>query len=127
MLRHVRDIRAPITVANGKQTDKQLPPKKGDYSRDTRLHQTPLTALQPVSNKGYANGRHGESDRSANGDSNAGDQNPRPTGNGMGHADSVILSTGVSYAVAIYPYGADYDDEFDVTVYVSFLPPVSRI
>jgi len=37
-----------------------------------------------------------------------------------GHADAVILSTGISYAIAIYPYMAELEDEFDVAVYVEF-------
>ena len=31
-----------------------------------------------------------------------------------------IIATGLSYAVAIYPYMAEQDDEFDVVVYVFF-------
>lgn len=35
----------------------------------------------------------------------------------------IPASTGISYAVAIYPYMAEQDDEFDVVVYV-FYPPL---
>lgn len=79
------------------------------YTRDTRLHQTPAASLQPLSTKArYETPEDGDRSRTAT-----------ETGNGPGHTDAVILWTGVSYAIAIYPYGADYDDEYDVTVYVA--------
>ena len=45
---------------------------------------------------------------------------------GSGHDEAVTFWTGISYAIAVYPYEADYDDEFDVTVWVaSHLPGIS--
>ncbi|KAG9017107.1 Adaptor for signal transduction [Tulasnella sp. 427] len=127
MLRHVRDIRAPITVAQGKQAEKKGrneptdqpqngPMKKIDkvanapYTRDTRLHQIPAASLQPLTGKGRY-------DTPDDGDRSRGETNGSgSTGNGAGHTDAVIIWQGVSYAIAIYPYGRDYDDEYDVTV-----------
>jgi hypothetical protein len=42
-----------------------------------------------------------------------------PSVNGGGNTQRempTVVSTGVSYAVAIYPYMAEQDDEFDVVV-----------
>lgn len=143
MLRHVRDIRAPITVAQGKQaerkaksidmtspTDPSQLMKKSDqvanapYSRDTRLHQTPAAIMQSIN--GLASKTNGAHDGyNGNQDSDRprmpSDESFTSEGAGRqmvgpGHTDAVILWTGISYAVAIYPYGAGYDDEFDVTV-----------
>ncbi|KAG9036012.1 Adaptor for signal transduction [Tulasnella sp. JGI-2019a] len=136
MLRHVRDIRAPITVAQGKQAEKKarghdtspdsnqtLKAGNTQYNRDGRL-QTPA-AILPSTNgstpktNGY-NGSH-EDDRLRMPSEDGSEGSGRQTGNGPGHTDAVILWTGTSYAVAIYPYGAGYDDEFDVTVGAMFV------
>lgn len=131
MLRHVRDIRGPLANAQGKQpakaangTNGSLDSSQGSmrkidkvasqpYTRDTRLHQTPSSALQPVRSVRGSN-QEFDDDRSriATDDSN----DSRVTGNGPGHLDVHVLWSGVAYAIAIYPYFAAYDDEFDVSV-----------
>lgn len=106
MLRHVRDIRAPISVAQGKQAEKK---GRNESTDPTQNGQT--KKADKVANAAYA--RDGDRSRTATDTSS--------TGNGPGHTDAQILWTGVSYAIAIYPYGADYDDEFDVKVGAMFV------
>lgn len=128
MLRHVRDIRAPITVAQGKQAEKKA--KGNDISSTPDPNQLIKKADK------LTNGTHGRDARAprplVNGtqeddrlcmaaEDSAPEAAGRSTGNGPGHTDALVLWNGTSYAVAIYPYGAGYDDEFDVTVYVHSL------
>lgn len=134
MLRHVRDIRAPITVAQGRQAEKKAksidmtsptdPTKRSDQANSpySRLQQPSMQSMNGLASK--TNGSHDvyngnqDSDRSRmpSDESSISDGAGRQIGNGPGHTDAVILWNGTSYAVAIYPYGAGYDDEFDVTV-----------
>ncbi|KAG8907673.1 Adaptor for signal transduction [Tulasnella sp. 403] len=137
MLRHIKDIRGPITVAQGKKSRNdgsvdmtgqaaRKPEKTAGtpHARDARLHQSPALLQASGSKKG--NGLFDSSpddmDRSRSGaDDNNMNSDLRPTGNGPGHTEAIILWTGISYAIAIYPYGADFDDEFDVTVGATFV------
>lgn len=111
MLRHVRDIRAPISVAQGKQAEKK---GRNEPTDQTQNGQTKRT--EKVANAPHARPVDGDRSRTATETSVT-----NSTGNGPGHTDAVILWNGVSYAIAIYPYGADYDDEYDVTVGAMFV------
>jgi protein STE50 len=165
MLRHIKDIRSPIAVAQQKQADRQqsspppysqsakrpegnpstnggplASPSPSTYSRNTRLHQTPSAALQPISAKAQvatanaaantpppvtgpnANLPWPENSTTQAAD-DVGSRSRTVTEDGMsqapgpgGHADAIILSRGISYAIAIYPYIAELEDEFDVVV-----------
>ncbi|KAF8325835.1 uncharacterized protein EI90DRAFT_3018898 [Cantharellus anzutake] len=146
MLRHIKDIRSPIAVAQQKQSMRireavannlsQLP--KGanaaqnavaaaPYSRNTRLHQPPV--LHPVSVQAQAvkaanaqntNGGGASWPETADsqpdssrGKIQSGDEpSPHPD-----VKDSLAAAAGgTSYAIAIYPYLAEQDDEFNVVV-----------
>ncbi len=157
MLRHIKDIRSPIAVAQQKQSIRmretgtpstsppsQAQPPKGanaaqnavaavPYSRNTRLHQPPV--LHPVSAQAQAvkaastattapnNNGNGPSwpetaadaqaDASRNKAQGGDEPSPHPD-----VKDSLAAATGgtISYAIAIYPYLAEQDDEFDVIV-----------
>lgn len=153
MLRHIKDIRSPISVAQQKQTQRQrdnlagtstapLTPGTGRsgpaptsgsstatsgsspaYSRNTRLHQPPV--LHPISAQAQAV-------KSAEANAVTGPQGPE------GHSEepsphpniseslAASSSNGASYAIAIYPYTAEQDDEFDVAVSVSYFVTVSE-
>ncbi len=95
------------------------------YSKDTRLHRPPV--LQPVS----ARAKAAAVGSSANGKTTPGSGNgqgnfpelPSPsllrTSNpqdGYAMADEQDGERKVSYAIAIYPYAAEREDEFDVDV-----------
>ena len=53
------------------------------------------------------------SDAAKSGNSELGDQPPSASTSAK---DIPVASTGISYAVAIYPYMAEHEDEFDVVV-----------
>jgi hypothetical protein len=152
MLKHIRDIRSPIAVAQQKQAARQTakatdtsatpapsssshPPKAGTSShtnprlaaltrqqsrtgRTTPIQTgtppaggwpTPEVMSPPVDMKHEddAAGRL----RTTTGSSDE----PLPDGNVVGK-DVVVPPKDVSYAVAIYPYMAEQEDEFDVVV-----------
>lgn len=145
MLRHIKDIRSPIAVAQQKQTQRQRDNPAGTssgpltpggsrsgtaptpssstgasgsspaYSRNTRLHQPPV--LHPISAQAQAV-------KSAEANAVAGPQgfeghseepSPHPD---ISESLAASGSDGTSYAIAIYPYTAEQDDEFDVAVSV---------
>ncbi|KAG9045934.1 Adaptor for signal transduction [Tulasnella sp. UAMH 9824] len=112
MLRHVRDIRAPISVAQGKQAEKK---GRNESTDPTQNGQT--KKADKVANAAYARLQQTPAD----GDRSRTATETTNTGNGPGHTDAQITWSGVSYAIAIYPYGADYDDEFDVRVGAMFV------
>ncbi|KAG8955130.1 Adaptor for signal transduction [Tulasnella sp. 424] len=85
MLRQVRNIRAPISVARGKQAE-----KKG---RDESTDQTKNCPLKKIGTS-----EDGDRSRTAT-------EMTSTAGNGAGHIDAVILWTGVSYAIVIFLYG----------------------
>ncbi|KAF8317123.1 hypothetical protein DL93DRAFT_2165780 [Clavulina sp. PMI_390] len=127
MLRHIKDIRSPIAVAQQKQTQRQLtpttassrgtgttPPVNGAstsnsaYSRNTRLHQPAI--LHPISAQAQAN-------TAAAADYQ---EEPSPHPN-ISESLASARSMPTSYAIAIYPYTAEQDDEFDVAVDDTFI------
>ncbi|KAK9898161.1 hypothetical protein P389DRAFT_29921 [Cystobasidium minutum MCA 4210] len=121
MLRHIKDIKSPIAGAQAKHAarrEKRLREGKHvsgegregsirEFTRATRLHHP--TNLQPVV-------------RSPN--------SPNPASGSLGNADDDKDKDGkddddkhhgLGYALAIYPYMADRDDEFDVNVGDTFV------
>lgn len=161
-LRHIKDIRSPIAVAQQKQASRSAArrgspdvsgatngsttparrigpgdqsaasPSIPSYLRNTRLHQPPV--LQPISARAAAvtaaaaaatpplstanalapqwpepNGSDG--DRSRAGNDPPVTATIQPEGR-----EGVVYATTKSYAIAIYPYLAELDDEFDVSV-----------
>ncbi|WWC66584.1 uncharacterized protein I206_100487 [Kwoniella pini CBS 10737] len=144
MLRHIKDIRSPIAVAQQKQAQKLgLPPNtsvnvlpKIKPSSDTSVSPTKATSLQPGGrdeNGNTPNGGNfpelpspglkdptndtGSSSRhpSANAQMNL---QPGQSAGTMVDKDGNIVN--VTYAVAIYPYIADRQDEFNVAVGSTF-------
>ncbi|KAL7423775.1 hypothetical protein Q5752_001359 [Cryptotrichosporon argae] len=111
MLRHVRDIRNPIALANCKQL------LKAGFPIDSTQNMLPtLEATSPTR-------RLAPSQR--NDDGTAGGAFPEQPSPGLGGGTTyapgtVVDSNGnvqrVTYAVAIYPYIKDRADEFDVAV-----------
>ncbi|KAG8767312.1 Adaptor for signal transduction, partial [Ceratobasidium sp. 428] len=164
-LRHIKDIRSPIAVAQQKQASRSAArrgspdatgaangsarrPGLGDqtasspsvptYMRNTRLHQPAV--LQPISARaaaataaaaamatpplGTANSlapqwpENGQT--SATGDGSRAGNEPSAAAPPEGR-EGVVYATTKSYAIAIYPYMAELDDEFDVSVHDAFI------
>ncbi|GAA94076.1 uncharacterized protein L969DRAFT_96656 [Mixia osmundae IAM 14324] len=103
LLRHIRDIKSPIAVAAAKhaarmekrakdgQTTTSTATAHKDYTRNTRLHHPPV--LQPVGRSQVSPGREGSYSE-----------------------DASISRPAIGYALAIYPYLAEREDELDVAV-----------
>lgn len=145
MLKHIKDIRSPIAVAQQKHAARKASEGSGsrpsghggrNASRPMKLNTStvPNTShAQPgwpeimspsteqkdkldefastsdgrqrtITNGNEAPGSGGSVDAAVDGPSNGSRQD--------------TINTGISYAVAIYPYMAEQDDEFDVIVYV---------
>jgi cell pole-organizing protein PopZ len=162
-LRHIKDIRSPIAVAqqkqasrfaarkgspdasgatNGAATPARRPglseqlvtsPSVPAYMRNTRLHQAPV--LQPISARAAAATAAAAATPplstanslapqwpEPNGQGNTSDGDRSRAGNDPSAAappegrEGVVYATTKSYAIAIYPYMAELDDEFDVSV-----------
>ncbi|CEL61728.1 hypothetical protein RSOLAG1IB_04478 [Rhizoctonia solani AG-1 IB] len=151
-LRHIKDIRSPIAVAQQKQAarsaqrrdspdgaassnlradNRVASPNMPAYSRNTRLHQPSI--LQPISARALAVTANAaatpplatanapaphwpetDADRPRTG----GDVSATPQPDGR---EGVIYATTKTYAIAIYPYSAELDDEFDVSVHDAFI------
>ncbi|KAF8605929.1 hypothetical protein BDV93DRAFT_521272 [Ceratobasidium sp. AG-I] len=163
-LRHIKDIRSPIAVAQQKQASRSAArrgspdvsgttngtarragpgdqsaasPSMLTYQRNTRLHQPPV--LQPISARAAAvtaaaaaatpplstanalapqwpepNGSDGDRSR-------AGNDPPVTATLPPEGREGVVYATTKSYAIAIYPYMAELDDEFDVSVHDAFI------
>ncbi|CUA78048.1 hypothetical protein RSOLAG22IIIB_02663 [Rhizoctonia solani] len=151
-LRHIKDIRSPIAVAQQKQATRSAQrrespdaaassslrvdsrvtsPNMPAYTRNTRLHQP--TVLQPISARAAAATANAaaatpplstanasaphwpetDADRPRTGETIA---TPQIDGR-----EGVIYATTKTYAIAIYPYLAELDDEFDVSVHDAFI------
>ncbi|WWC99472.1 hypothetical protein V866_006375 [Kwoniella sp. B9012] len=148
MLRHIKDIRSPIAVAQQKQAQKLgLPPNtnvnvlpKIKPSSDTSISPTKTSSLQPSG--GNRNGGDGDmsngngnfpelpspglKDASFDASASASTSSRHPATNGLmnlqpGQNPGTMVdkdgnTVNVTYAVAIYPYIADRQDEFNVAV-----------
>ncbi|WWC58399.1 uncharacterized protein I303_100939 [Kwoniella dejecticola CBS 10117] len=140
MLRHIKDIRSPIAVAQQKQAQKLgLPPNtsvnvlpKIKPSSDTSISPTKATSLQPGGRDENGNTPNGGNFpelpspglKDSTNDNSASSRHPTTNGQTslqpgqntgtMVDKDGNIVN--VTYAVAIYPYIADRQDEFNVAV-----------
>ncbi|KAI0080129.1 hypothetical protein K474DRAFT_344864 [Panus rudis PR-1116 ss-1] len=159
MLKHIKDIRSPIAVAQQKQAARKAnegstsksPPVTGSSSNghgsESQRARPPmlqvnsnlnLTSIAPGMMTGIPNGQSGwpeamspaveNKDRSddhlaSTADSSKSHVNgSTPDGGSHAVAREIPPSTdGVSYAVAIYPYMAEQEDEFDVVVGDTFI------
>ena len=161
MLKHIKDIRSPIAVAQQKQAARKAnsetssvksPPLTGasghshghgqahdsQRSRPPMLQVNSLASVAPGLMSGVSGGQNGwpevmspsvehkdrSEDDAAKGQTLTEGIEP-PT-----IVREIPPSTGVSYAVAIYPYMAEQEDEFDVVVYVLlslFVYPPQRV
>lgn len=155
MLKHIKDIRSPIAVAQQKQAARKAnsetssvksPPLTGasahshglatghGQTNDSQRSRPPMlqvnsnmASVAPGLMSGVPNGQNGwpevmspsveHKDRS---DDDAKGQTPAEGNDAPTVVREIPPSTGVSYAVAIYPYMAEQEDEFDVVVYVYF-------
>ena len=162
MLKHIKDIRSPIAVAQQKHAARKASSvisqdtlatsghqKNGSTSRNAgnlTVHDpsasTP-TLLTPSPNPGWPDGgalspavdghdpgagplsaitaSHSSASMSASGNGREDSSNSyrrTESNEPSSHSREAPASTGLSYAVAIYPYMAEQDDEFDVVVYV---------
>jgi bZIP factor len=156
MLKHIKDIRSPIAVAQQKQAARKASgdsssskPKPATHartpSRPPRLQVHPdasANVVPPMLTGSYAgqSGRYwpeimspaaDDKDREGASGSEPKSAVPHTAGasassdhNEIGTpAREVPVTAEISYAVAIYPYMAEQEDEFDVVVYVTFFLP----
>ncbi|KAH7106049.1 hypothetical protein BKA62DRAFT_349341 [Auriculariales sp. MPI-PUGE-AT-0066] len=135
MLKHIKDIRSPIAVAKQKQAQRQKAAgddaSSGVTSNGARPTLHPpiiktgapqagaapsLDVLSPGGADGLAKAHAAEvPEEQASGSA----PSKSRTGTGASNnsdEDWVITPSGVSYAVSIYPYMAEQDDELDVVV-----------
>ncbi|KAK4684078.1 protein STE50, partial [Tremellales sp. Uapishka_1] len=141
MLRHIKDIKSPIAVAQQKQAVKLgLPPNSAvnvlpslkpststssptgtKFSTDTRLHRPPV--LHPVSAQGLRAGDDGLTPNGGNFPElpSPGLQDAQRSGSTGTLVDKDGNVQKVTYAISIYPYIADRQDEFDVAVGATFV------
>ncbi|EIW72759.1 hypothetical protein TREMEDRAFT_72866 [Tremella mesenterica DSM 1558] len=139
MLRHIRDVRSPIAVAQQKQLAKLgLPPTHPNsvLPRNKPVGESSSSPTKPSNLQPLAQGqlRRAGDDTTPNGA--AFPELPSPglrEGESMAHSlPKSATTTGtlvdkdgnvqsVTYAVAIYPYIADRQDEFDVAVGATFV------
>lgn len=156
MLKHIKDIRSPIAVAQQKQAARKASATEAGSAKSTATPSTgahgAVHALSPGQDRGrpplqvnsqlpnqtaglltgVPNGQSGwpelmsplvESKGDAGGDTSKSQAGASGAGDGAdGGAPPVLRemppATEVSYAVAIYPYMAEQEDEFDVVVCV---------
>ncbi|GFZ43211.1 hypothetical protein JCM24511_00930 [Saitozyma sp. JCM 24511] len=144
MLRHIRDIRSPIAVAQQKQLAKLgLPPNstvnvlpKIKPMSDTSISPTKASSLQPgVGREEGQTPSGGTFPELPSPGLREGEGGPKSAATGQAHGTGAGAAQGshgtlvdkegvvreVTYAVAIYPYIADRQDEFDVAVGATFV------
>lgn len=160
MLKHIKDIRSPIAVAQQKQAarkasgdsssskPKPAPSHARTPSRPPRLQvhpdasanvvPPPMTGTSAPPGWPEVMSPSAEKDREDTADRSKGTCGTEPPKSAVPHTASgtttsdheigtpareVPVTAEISYAVAIYPYMAEQEDEFDVIVYVPrFLP-----
>lgn len=147
MLKHIRDIRSPIVVAQQKHAARKeaasssaapKPPTGHGHNRSLSTKPSKLNTGTPPLNPpssiqtpawpelmSPATEQKDKMDEAGADASQlrAGDSNATVSGKSM-HENAEastssrheIVASGISYAVAIYPYMAEQDDEFDVVV-----------
>ncbi|KAL1406181.1 hypothetical protein Q8F55_007869 [Vanrija albida] len=133
MLRHIRDIKSPIAVAQQKQATKLgLPPNQTTKNLLPTIESTAGSPTTPAGN-GTARAAPANGDQPSGRTPNAGTFPELPSP-GMRDKDEVPQDTqpgtvvdregnvhSVTYALSIYPYIADRTDEFDVAVGATFV------
>lgn len=125
MLKHIRDIRSPIAVAQQKQAARTKEKErlannaaaisKTSTGPASKTGKFPDVTSPTVSSAGEGNVKERESIGPAeNGSGSAG--GGANTNGDAAHGGTAQPLTNVSYAIAIYPYTAEQEDEFDVAV-----------
>lgn len=168
MLKHIKDIRSPIAVAQQKQAARRAsegtsakstsstPQAQGQtsQSQDARIHPPKLEVNSHLGNAapaimtggagvqgGWPEVMSPAADKDRNSDELNSDSHKTQNSavaSGSGSAEmtdtnppailrEIPPSTGVSYAVAIYPYMAEQEDEFDVVVCVLTISRMSSL
>ncbi|KZV92373.1 RA-domain-containing protein [Exidia glandulosa HHB12029] len=135
MLKHIKDIRSPIAVAKQKQAQRQ---KTQTSSADAGPRPTPHPpviktsapqlgtapwpdimspgGVDPSAVVSKANAEVPTEEASGSAPAAGTGKSRTHTGNSNSDEDWVITPSGISYAVSIYPYMAEQDDELDVVV-----------
>lgn len=143
MLKHIKDIKSPIAVAQQKHaarkgadptsssTNANRPSPGHAHNRSVTVRPTKFNATSPPLNTATGAQSHGwpelmspavdQKDKmdelGAGGSVSVADENVHASGGFQtGRQESTVQATNVSYAVAIYPYMAEQEDEFDVVV-----------
>ena len=122
-LKHIRDIESPLAIAERKQADRIKQKENATGAASTlstasdggtvTVDKFPDFAPRTVSNTEDGNVEEHE---------NVDPVHWKPTGSGMDsnyrtvHNETAQPCDNVGYAVAIYPYTAEQEDEFDVAV-----------
>jgi len=125
MLKHIRDIRSPIAVAQQKQAartkekerlaNNAVTISKTSGAAAAKTAKFPDVTSPTVSSAGEGNVKERESTGPA--ESGSGSAGGGANANGdAAHGGTAQPLTSVSYAIAIYPYTAEQEDEFDVAV-----------
>lgn len=123
MLKHIRDIRSPIAVAQQKQAARSKEKEKNS-EKERALVAPPLQVKSKSERErgGWADGimspgaeppSAGIADFTTGGRAGVALNTADPSHGGVAQP-----LANVSYAIAIYPYHAEQEDEFDVAVYV---------
>ncbi|KZT10050.1 uncharacterized protein LAESUDRAFT_756252 [Laetiporus sulphureus 93-53] len=137
MLKHIRDIRSPIAVAQQKQaarraseastSAKSLPSSSAQQSQSNASGQDPSKLHHPNGAPplmtGVPNAQSGWPELMSPAIESKDRVDEQEGGDPAGSSvvREIPPSTGVSYAVAIYPYMAEQEDEFDVVVGDTFI------
>lgn len=137
MLKHIRDIRSPIIVAQQKHAARKASESNSGSGRSQQSHSRSVSRPVPKINANTPplatsttvqsswpelmspavehKDKLEESMRAhASGAAGAGENDNAEHSHNAARQD--VVATGISYAVAIYPYMAEQDDEFDVVV-----------
>ena len=125
MLKHIRDIRSPIAVAQQKQAARTKEKEKlagtaaalskASASATAKSGKFPDVTSPTVVSAGDGNVKERESMGSAESGSGSAGGGANTNGDAA-HGGTAQPLTNVSYAIAIYPYTAEQEDEFDVAV-----------
>jgi bZIP factor len=132
MLRHIKDIRSPIAVAQQKQSAKQAPSSKGPASSPVTSIPTTARTTRPGALQSAASQAQRIAAVGTPPISSATITGPQwPDTSDLSHDRSRTASaddwhgdaqpTPLSQAIAIYPYQKEQDDEFDVAVDDTFV------
>jgi hypothetical protein len=125
MLKHIRDIRSPIAVAQQKQAARTKEKErlantaaaisKTSAGAAAKTGKFPDVTSPTVSSAGDGNVKERESIGPAESGSGSAGGGANTNGDAA-HGGTAQPLTNVSYAIAIYPYTAEQEDEFDVAV-----------